>query len=180
MFTSGVPYLERCAFVLGRQNDGKSSQIRDIYRDVRLGDGKTRIGQAGRMQDWIQISEHRHLLVRLTSPHEYGLDPQGYFDGIDQKVGLDTKYRWNYLSALQIDAFRNMPHPEIAIDAFQARFSPEKVRLFILCKSFGGLQQSQASLDRILKHKFASNVEIVQIDGQRDNGLVIADFFEFQ
>jgi hypothetical protein len=127
-------YLERAMFVVGNQGDGKSSQIRDIFRDVRFHKGgASQIGESGRLSDWIAISNERYLHVRLTSPHEYGDGFEEFTDKVDEKQDeRGTKYRWNFLGALQTNAFRNMPSSELVVERFVRRYQPERCRVVLI------------------------------------------------
>lgn len=173
-------YLERALFVIGDQGDGKSSQIRDIFRDKRFHHhGKSRIGDDGRLDDWIAISNERWLHVRVTSPHEYGEDIDTFLKKIEDKNDSKSHYRWNFLGALQASEFRKMPHPEEAIRHFIKIFTPERVRAVLIVRTYEGEAIESHVMYRILDGLKDSICEVVLIDAQRDNGLMIADFFDF-
>ncbi|MCW2273350.1 hypothetical protein GJ654_06090 [Rhodoblastus acidophilus] len=173
------PFLERALFVIGRQGDGKSSQIRDIFRDRRLhNNGKSRIGEKGSLRDWVALSNERHLHIRVTSPHEYGDDVETFFDKIERKSHSASRYRWNFLCALQASAFNKMPDPENVVSHFMKKFEPERTRVLLLYRNYNGTLIDSSVLTRI-QDGLDQTCEFYLIDGRRDNGLLIADFFDF-
>ena len=64
-------YFERALFVVGEQNSGKSTQLRSMFHDVRLGTEGT-IPAATNLREMYRLSNERCLYIRLTSPHERG------------------------------------------------------------------------------------------------------------
>lgn len=179
MPSSPERYLERALFVVGDQGDGKSSQIRDITRDFRLGyGGQSQIGSPGRLPDWIALSGERWLHIRLTSPHEYGDGFNEFVEKIDDKHDF-PKYRWNFLGALQTNALRNMLNSELVVEQFVNRYRPERARVALIYRSYTGRLRSSTQIDRIANHCNKIDVEFSMIDASHNNGLFLADFFDF-
>lgn len=176
-----MAYLERSLFIVGNQNDGKSSQIRDVFRDTRLhNNGISRIGDNGRLPDWIHISNERFLHIRLTSPHEYGDGFDEFTSKIDAKNDfVGGKYRWNFMGALQTNAFRNMPNSEDVAIHFNKKYRPERSRLILIYKNFSGKTKSQNEMDRISAACASHDIEFAMIDATANNGLILSDFFDF-
>jgi hypothetical protein len=130
----------------------------------------------GRLSDWIAISNERYLHVRLTSPHEYGDGFEEFTDKVDEKQDeRGTKYRWNFLGALQTNAFRNMPGCREICAALSARAMPSCANLH----SNGGAIRPQTEISRISQHCKKIHVEFCMIDAQHNKGLFLGDFFDF-
>jgi hypothetical protein len=90
-------YVERALFVVGGQNTGKSTQIRSMFRDRRLGtDGA--IPDARRIAETYYLSNERRLYVRITSPNEWGESLKEFLDKTESKTGSG---RWCIVSPLQ-------------------------------------------------------------------------------
>ena len=68
--TSGI-YVERALFMIGDQNMGKSTQLRSMFLDWRLGN-QGNVPTARNVQNTYALSNERWLYLRLTSPHEAG------------------------------------------------------------------------------------------------------------
>jgi hypothetical protein len=61
--------FERALFVVGEPDSGKSTQLRSIFRDVRLGT-QGEVPPKSNLPDVYRLSNERCLYLRLTSPHE--------------------------------------------------------------------------------------------------------------
>lgn len=174
-------YLERALFVVGDQNDGKSSQIRDTFRDQRFhNNGYSKIGENGRLPNWVSLSNDRWLHIRLTSPHEYGEGFDRFIEKIDAMEDHQTgKYRWNFLCALQTNSFGNMPNSEDVVMRFNKIYKPERSEIALIHTGHGGKVRSILEIDRISSCCRANNIQLRMIDARIDNGLSLADFFDF-
>ena len=122
-------FIERVLLVAGAPNTGKSVQIRSMFLDPRLGTGGE-IPGARNLRNVHELSPFRRLYMRLTSPHEARETLDRFLDKIEENT--DGYYRWNVVSAVQIDAAENMPDLEEVVTALDERFSPERVRVAIL------------------------------------------------
>jgi len=173
-------YLERALFVIGDQNDGKSSAIRDVFSDYRFGnEGKSKIGSNGRLTDWTPISNERWLHIRLTSPHEYGDGYDEFFSKINERIVGQNKFRWNFLGALQTNAFGKMPNSESVIEKFYEQYKPERVRVCLIFTGYSGKERTKDEIWRISSSCKTKKFEFCMIDAQQSNGLFLADYFDF-
>ena len=62
-------YVERALFLIGDQSTGKSTQLRSMFLDQRLG----KMGQIPsdhNLMESYPLSNGRRLYLRLSSPHE--------------------------------------------------------------------------------------------------------------
>jgi hypothetical protein len=64
-------HFERALFIIGEPNSGKSTQLRSMFRDVRLGTGGT-VPTPRNLPEMYRLSNERCLYLRLTSPNEAG------------------------------------------------------------------------------------------------------------
>ncbi|ATE71272.1 hypothetical protein CNO08_07825 [Lysobacter capsici] len=182
-------YLERALFVVGHQNDGKSTQLRSMFKDWGLGArGKIPVEKSIVKRHW--LGQHRGLLVRLTSPHEYRETPEEFH----AKIRADMKQgRWCLAAPLQPEASNSMPDVVETIRLFQEEFCPERIRVCFLlpCKrSKAGDKQMDIStttghIRRLWKRSSESSiVECVIIDAAspdgEGNGHFLADYFEYR
>lgn len=62
-------HIERALFMIGDQNTGKSTQLRSMFLDWRLGN-QGNIPTARNVRNMYALSNERWLYLRLTSPHE--------------------------------------------------------------------------------------------------------------
>jgi len=185
------PYFERALFVVGEQNSGKSTQLRSMFRDVRLGTNGN-IPAATNLQEMYRLSNERCLYIRLTSPHErgeyIGRRPDGEADNFlqktEEKIVSSTPHvgrRWNFACALQPLAANHMPDVVETVRAFVARFDPERTRVLFLSPDRHDARLQRGHLPLVAGLRTIPSVEIAWIDA-RDrtaNGLLIADFFDF-
>src|SRR5271165_1254485 len=135
-------YFERALFIVGEQNSGKSTQLRSMFRDVRLGtDGN--IPAAANLAEMYRLSNERCLYIRLTSPHERGEwierrpdeEADNFLDKTEEKIVASTSHvgrRWNFACPLQPHAANHMPDVVETVRAFVGRFHPERTRVLFL------------------------------------------------
>ena len=62
-------YVERALFIVAPRNFGKSTTLRSMFRDHRLGTAG-KIPKAPKLPDEYRLGNERRLYLRLTSPHE--------------------------------------------------------------------------------------------------------------
>lgn len=184
-------YFERALFIVGDQNSGKSTQIRSMFRDFRLGANGS-IPTKTNLVDVYRLSNERSLYLRLTSPHEAGEwigrrpdeDAENFLDKTKEKIEANTPHagvRWNFVCPLQPLGFKNMPDAANTVSAFARRFEPERTRVLFLSPDRHGSLLQQAHLPLVIGLRGIPSVEIAWIDARdrTENGLLIADFFDF-
>ena len=177
-----LSHIERALFLMGAQNTGKSTQLRSMFLDIRLGtDGE--IPVAHNLRNSYALSPHRSLYLRLTSPHEADEDMQGFIEKSEYEMSSGSEVRrWNFAGALQIDGTAILPDGCEVIEAFVRAFSPERVRAAILSPSCWG-EPLEWSLICSLTKELRTNTgcEVITVDAthRTANGLMFADFFDF-
>jgi hypothetical protein len=174
-------YVERAQFVVAPQDSGKSTQLRSIFVDRRLGMGGQipSSSQQKNLPETYYISNERRLYLRLTSPNEYGETPKEFIDKTRSKMGDG---RWSFLGPLQPEAFKQMPDVVEAVQRFTTAFNPERVRIAFLSPNRHGVEVSQFIPGRDLRNELLQlGVEVVCLDARQRavNGLTLADFFDF-
>ncbi len=188
-------YFERALFVVGEPNAGKSTQLRSMFRDVRLGtDGA--VPAPGNLTEIYRLSNERCLYLRMTSPHEAGecidarRSPDGttnFLDKTEEKITANTPgvgRRWNFACPLQPNSAKLMPDVVATCNAFVRRFHPERTRVVFLSPNWRGAflqEQQEQYIAPIAGLQVLPPVEVCWIDA-RDrtaNGLLLADFFDF-
>jgi len=175
-------YIERALFLLGAQNTGKSTQLRSMFLDPRLGNAG-QIPVANNLRNSYAFSPHRRLYLRLTSPHEAGEDMQGFLNKSKYEMSSDSEARrWNFAGALQIDGTAILPDGCEVIEEFVRAFSPERVRAAILSPSCWG-EYIEWSRIRSLTDELRTiaGCEVITVDATHRcaNGLMFADYFDF-
>lgn len=176
-------YVERALFVLGEPNDGKSTQLRSMLRDRRLGYGGKVISQ-GKIYERYSLSNERWLYLRLSSPHEAKETLAEFLKKCEQKMKTEgSARRWNFAGALQISGAHRLPQtgPEV-IKAFMKYFNPERVRAIVLIpKQDKTFPKRRDYLKLINDLSRLPKVETISVDARRrtKNGLIYADFFDF-
>ena len=174
-------HFERALFVVAPQDSGKSTTLRSLFNDRRLGtNGKVPPSSQKRLSEEFWLSNERRLYLRLTSPHEVG-------EILDQFLGKTrskmTGGRWCFAGPLQPDAFKQMPDVVATVRAFNTAFSPERCRVIFLSPNRHGTEVDQFALNRDPRDELLSisGVEVACLDGRRRNvnGLQLADFFDF-
>lgn len=167
--------LERVLFVVGPRHAGKSTQLRSVFRDRRLGSGG-RIRSERRVDEVYDLSNERRLYLRLTSPHESHESLSGF---IRKTRGKMDRGRWCYLGPLQSQAANRMPDVLGSVRGFIKAFRPERVRVVFLSPTRTGDSQEWQKLSPRL---FSLGAEVACIDARdrEANGLFLADYFDFQ
>lgn len=174
--------LERALFVVAPQDSGKSTTLRSLFKDRRLGTGGSPPSSADqkRLPEIYHLSNERRLYLRLTSPHEYGETPKEFIEKTKDKMGSG---RWCFAGPFQPDAFRNMPDVVASVEAFIQAFQPERLRIAFLSPNRHGQEVDTFLPSRDLRRELLSieSIEVLCIDGRErgKNGLMLADFFDF-
>ena len=173
------PYLERALFVVGPQNSGKSKNLRALFLDRRLGSDGT-IPDKSKLIDSYYISNKRCLYLRLTSPHEANESPEKFFDKTRSKMWPG---RWCFAGPLQPNAYNQMPDVVSTIKLFKNEFNPERIRVIFLSPTWENTMLHEYSMGRDLPSELLKieTVEVALIDARyrENNGLFLADFFDF-
>ena len=179
-------YIERVLFVIGDQDSGKSTQLRSMFLDRRLGT-QGALPTAKKVRATYALSNERWLYLRLMSPHEAGETLDEFLDKCGGKMQAtgQTARRWNLAGALQptVQSRQSkLPDGPDVIKGFIRRFKPERVRAVILSPGRSGEYMS------VLKHQHLTGrlhalpgVEVMTTDvtTRTANGLMYADFFDF-
>lgn len=176
-------HVERAMFMIGDQNTGKSTQLRSMFLDWRLGN-QGRVPTANRLRNGYALSNERWLYLRLTSPHEAGetLDEFFYKCAAAMQAAGPLARRWNFAGALQPTSTSKLPNGPDVIARFIRRFPLERVRAVILSPDRAGNHMPPADYHRLMAALRAhSSVEIVTTDAttRTGNGLICADFLDF-
>ena len=175
-------WFERALFVVAPQDSGKSTQLRSMFLDRRLGTGGEVPSSADKrkLADNYHISNERRLHLRLTSPHEYHETPKEFTDKLRNKT---VSGRWCYAGPFQPDAFNQMPDVIDSVKHFIHEFEPERVRVVFLSPNRHGAMLDSFLPGRDLSHELLqiSTVEVACVDARQrqSNGLFLADFFDF-
>lgn len=175
-------HLERVLFVVAPQDSGKSTTLRSLFKDRRLGLSGTPPSSAEkrRLPEVYWLSNERRLYLRLTSPHESGESPD---DFIKKTQGKMIEGRWCFAGPLQPNAFRKMPDVVESISKFINAFSPERIRVAFLSpnRHRAVLGEFLAGRDLSAELLEIPRVEVLCVDGRQRgvNGLLLADFFDF-
>jgi hypothetical protein len=176
-------HFERALFIVGEPDSGKSTQIRSMFQDVRLGT-KGDIPTANKLPDTYRLANDRCLYVRIMSPHEANESLDEFLEKTEGKLTrhLPDGKRWNFVSPLQPNAANRMPDVRETCRAFVQRFNPERTRVVFLSPDrHGTCTQNTAQLDLAPCLRDIPSVEMCWVDA-RDrtaNGLLLADFFDF-
>ncbi len=179
------PHMERVLFVVGRQNAGKSTLLRQMFIDRRLGTNGT-IPNASRIKP-VALSPERCLVIRCASPHERKETLEKFFDKIDREMkrAFDQFWRFNYACALQPEAENKMPDLVTICKKLNARFAPERIRVILIDPRQDGRPGSRLAQSDVDELRSLS-VEMAIIDAHRStplyeypNGIFLADFFDF-
>jgi hypothetical protein len=169
-------YLERALFIVGQRNAGKSTALRSMLLDRRLGAGGTMPGPK-KINATYWLSNERRLHIRATSPHEYGDSPK---DFIARAHSHMPSGRWCFACPLQPGSFGNMPDAVTTIAHFDRAFGPERIRVALLDPD---RNDGEWPVDpvKVMRDLHALGSEVMRIDAARKdaNGLLLADFFDF-
>jgi hypothetical protein len=174
---SESPVIERILLVAGAQGTGKSTQLRAMFRDPRLGtDGC--IPEQRNLPDAYELSPSRRLYLRLTSPHEARMSLEEFLQKISDKA---TSGRWCVASAVQVEASRQMPDLRSTVRAICQRFSPERVRVALLSPDREGSQLEDIGRHLADLRDAADATEVMCVDARTPdrNGLLLVDTFDF-
>jgi hypothetical protein len=171
--------LERVLFVVAPQDSGKSTTLRSLFQDRRLGNEGTP-PSSRRLRQCYYLTNERRLYLRLTSPHEYDESPEEF---IEKTKNIMGEGRWCFAGALQPDTFRKMPDVVSSVKLFIQAFQPERIRIAFLSPNRHGLEVDTFLPHRDLRSELLSisRVEVLCLDGRMKgkNGLLLADFFDF-
>jgi hypothetical protein len=183
--TQKRPHMERALFVVGKQNAGKSTLLRQMFVDRRLGtDGA--IPEASRIKP-VALSPERCLVIRCASPHERKETLRRFFDKVERDMERvsDQFWRFNYACALQPEAENKMPDLITICKKFDAKFAPERIRVILIDPRQDGRPGSRLAQSDVDELRSLS-VEMAIIDAHRStpryeysNGIFLADFFDF-
>lgn len=173
-----MSYVERALFVVGEQGDGKSTQLRSMFRDFRLNTWGS-IPSTPKLHSVYALSNERRLYLRLTSPHERG-ETRTIFYSKFRRV-LRYGHRWSFVCPVQPDAFNKMPDAVETIVGFADQFGPERVRAVFLSPSRKGVPKDPAKLAKMHDFLWKKKVECMSIDARTPdlNGKILSDFFDF-
>ncbi|OAI63544.1 hypothetical protein RSP795_07185 [Ralstonia solanacearum] len=176
-------YLERALFVVGPRNVGKSTTLRWVFEDPRMGRGGE-VPTDNKIRRHYQLSGGRRFCLRLTSPHEVG-------ETLDEFLALARRWmasggRWNFACPLQPDRYKNMPDAVDTIHAFLDEFHPERARVVFLWPNHKDSDPRTSKLlpeylDLHAQLNPIIGIETVMIDTRQMgvNGTVLSDFFDF-
>ncbi len=173
-------YAQRAFFVVGEPNSGKSTQLRSIFRDVRLGtDGKIPRGRR-KIPETYRLSNECCLYFRLTSPHEMGESLNEFLDKTEDIIKRNTQRgrRWSVFCALQPYPAKRMPDVVRICDAFLRRFKSERLRVAFLRPDRHGNDLQQIHMPLVNRLRRSSEIEICWVDARdrEANGLFFSDF----
>jgi len=174
--------MERALFVVAPQDSGKSTTLRSLFLDRRLGTAgvPTPSSEQRRLPQVYSLSNDRRLYLRLTSPHEY---EESLDQFVEKTKGIMDSGRWCFAAPLQPDAFNKMPDVMESVEAFIAAFDPERIRIAFLSPNRHGQLLSDFLPERDLSQELLAidRVEVLRIDARQrnKNGLLLADFFDF-
>lgn len=175
-------HLERALFVVAPQDSGKSTTLRSLFKERRLGTNgePPPSAEQRRLPEVYWLSNERRLYLRLTSPHEYGESPDEF---IEKTKGKMIEGRWCFAGPLQPNAFRKMPDVAESVLQFCNAFSPERIRVAFLSPNRHGAILGEFMPGRDLSAELLAipKVEVLCVDGRQRgvNGLLLADFFDF-
>lgn len=169
-------YFERVLLVAGEQNSGKSTQLRSMFLDPRLGRCR-KIPQERNITVTYELSTDRSLYLRLSSPHEKN---ESLKDFIAKIRGKASSGRWCVCSAMQIAATDQMPGLIATVKGINSKLSPERIRVAILSPDQNGIVRSDLT-ELVEALQAISTCEVITIDARdrRSNGLLLADTFDF-
>ena len=176
-------YVERALFMMGDQDTGKSTQLRSMFLDWRLGTSG-QIPSSRNVPNSYTLSNERCLYLRLTSPHEAGDTMKEFLDSCADQMQSSKRdcRRWNFASAVQVSETNNLPRGTQVIEEFIKRFTPERVRVVILSPDRSGKASEGNELQRLTQDlRSLAHCEVMMADAtSRDaNGMMYADFFDF-
>ena len=166
--------IERILLVAGESNAGKSHQLRDMFRDQRLG-GRP-LPPQGRPRAYYEITTGRYAHMRISSPHE----TQGTLDDYWSRVEKATTARFpdvNWLVAFstrireQGRGTQYVPALDEVIPAVQRRLDPECIIVVALSPDYLGREIGGMLMQRV---EALPTHEVVYRDAGYDQGLYLA------
>jgi len=178
-------HIERILLIAGMPNAGKSTLLRHMFTDVRL--GTKGIIPNTRKISLIQLSRERSLWVRFTSPHENSESEKKFLKKINRAAerGWSLGWRINIACPIQPTATNKTPNPVDLCRALKQEFLPERIRLIQISPRQDGENGNMLSLQEVDALRNLE-VEILTVDARRHvgknaypNGLLLADFFDF-
>lgn len=168
--------VERALFVIGDQNTGKSTQLRSLFLDPRL-------GTQGRIPTWKfpgmyhRLGPGRWLYLRLTSPQEQRETLPNFLDNCARRLDPE-KGRWSVACALQASPTKKTPGAPEVIEAFIQRFAPQRVRAVVLDPDCAG--ENRLCVPGLMKALRAiPNCEVMRVDAtqRHAHGLEYTAYF---
>ena len=176
-------YIERALFVIGDQDTGKSTQLRSMFLDWRLGT-QSKVPTTKNIPNTYALSDEHWLYLRLTSPHESDETLDKFLDKCagEMQTTRPTARRWNFAGALQPNGPSRLPDGPNVIKGFIQRFTPERIRAVILSPGRSGDYMPELKHQHLTRTLHAlPGVEVMTTDAttQTANGLMYADFFGF-
>jgi hypothetical protein len=171
--------IERFLFVVGAPNTGKSTQLRSLFIDPRLGtDGQ--VPTSRKVEAHYKLSIDRRLYLRLTSPHEYG---ESLKDFLQKTAANTTEGRWCAAVPLQPDASEyGMTDLVKTVKAVIKEFTPERVRVCILSPDRHGNIWENKRLQKLFGRLWRLGpVECHCIDARErtTNGTLLAGYLDY-
>ncbi len=171
--------IERFLFVVGAPNSGKSTQLRSLFIDPRLGTNG-QIPTSRNVKPHYKLSIDRGLYLRLTSPHESRESLKGFF----RKTMANTNVgRWCAAAPLQPDSSGyGMPDLFKTVKAVVKEFAPERIRVCILSPDQHGATWNDQTLQRLFERLWKlGSVECHSIDARKRtaNGTLLAGYLDY-
>lgn len=174
--------LERALFVVGPRNCGKSTLLRSMFLDQRLGRNGVipSTVKEKKLKNIYYLGNDRRLYLRLTSPHE---NEENMKQFIAKSKNTMLNGRWCFAGALQPAKFNNMPDVVRSVRYFNNVFKPERIRVIFPSPNHLEIGFSKFIAGRDLSAELLQieRVEVACIDARnmKANGLFLADFFDF-
>ncbi|MGY6127025.1 hypothetical protein ACW9YV_16495 (plasmid) [Paraburkholderia strydomiana] len=181
-----LPAFERMLIVVGDSNSGKSTTLRSMFVDPRLGTRGIVPATSQRRMRLVALSRERCLFVRLTSPHETKQtfdDFVGTLDTARRRAGRLGFRRFNVACAMQPTAANAMPDLVTVCQQVRVRIDPERLRVVVIDPRQDGEHGPQFQSRQVVALR-KSATDVLWIDGrhslgQLPNGLLLSDFFDF-
>lgn len=177
------PYVERVLFLVAEPNAGKSTQLRSIFLDHRLHNNGN-IPTAKNLPNTHRLSNERLLYLRLTSPHESNEDLSQFLEKCEYEMSTNdqNRSRWNIAAPLQPYPTARTPGAADIINAFAAKFQPERVRTIVLSPDRHGNLANPKLINSLSANVMShprSDFLCADATGRQANAFIYADFFDF-